>query len=67
MRTHKLLFGSVDNMQGGGAYAYIAPTAYVGIEVNPSIELGINCFDYLASAAASLLTVSSTSSADKLA
>lgn len=35
---------------GGGAYAYITPTAYVGIDVNPSIELGINCFDYVVSA-----------------
>lgn len=35
---------------GGGAYAYITPKAYVGIDVNPSIELGINCFDYVVSA-----------------
>lgn len=35
---------------GGGAYAYTTPTAYVGIDVNPSIELGLNCFDYVVSA-----------------
>lgn len=33
-----------------GAYAYMTPTAYVGIDVNPSIELGINRFDYVVSA-----------------
>lgn len=35
---------------GGGAYAYNTPSAYVGIDINPSIELGINCFDYVVSA-----------------
>ena len=34
----------------GGAYAYTTPTAYVGIDVNPSIELGLNCFDRVVSA-----------------
>lgn len=34
----------------GGAYAYNTPSAYVGIDINPSIELGINCFDYVVSA-----------------
>lgn len=35
---------------GAGAFAYNTPTAYVGIDINPSIELGINCFDYVVSA-----------------
>lgn len=35
---------------GGGAYAYNTPSAYVGIDINPSIELGVNCFDYVVSA-----------------
>ena len=35
---------------GGGAYAYSTPSAYVGIDINPSIELGVNCFDYVVSA-----------------
>lgn len=30
---------------GGGAYAYQTPVAYVGIDINPSIELGVNYFD----------------------
>ena len=29
----------------GGAYVALAPTAYVGIDVNPSIELAVNRFD----------------------
>lgn len=33
-----------------GVYAYMTPTAYVGIDVNPSIELGVNRFDYVVSA-----------------
>lgn len=33
-----------------GAYTYMTPTAYVGIDVNPSIELGVNRFDYVVSA-----------------
>lgn len=35
---------------GGGAYVYNTPSAYVGIDINPSIELGVNCFDYVVSA-----------------
>ena len=35
---------------GGGAYAYSTPTAYVDVEVNPSVELGVNCFNYVVSA-----------------
>lgn len=35
---------------GGGAYAYQTPVAYVGIDINPSIELGVNCFDRVVSA-----------------
>mgnify|MGYP000394055657 FL=1 len=27
---------------GGGAYVYQTPVAYVGIDINPSIELGVN-------------------------
>lgn len=35
---------------GGGAYAYQTPIAYVGIDINPSIELGVNYFDRVVSA-----------------
>lgn len=35
---------------GGGAYAYQTPVAYVGIDINPSIELGVNYFDRVVSA-----------------
>lgn len=35
---------------GGGAYAYQTPLAYVGIDINPSIELGVNYFDRVVSA-----------------
>ncbi len=29
----------------GGAYLYFTPTAFISIDVNPSLELGVNCFD----------------------
>lgn len=35
---------------GSGAYAYQTPVAYVGIDINPSIELGVNYFDRVVSA-----------------
>ena len=35
---------------GGGSYAYQTPVAYVGIDINPSIELGVNYFDRVVSA-----------------
>ena len=35
---------------GGGAYAYQTPVAYVGIDINPSIELGVNYFDRVVNA-----------------
>ena len=35
---------------GGGAYVYQTPVAYVGIDINPSIELGVNYFDRVVSA-----------------
>ena len=37
---------------GVGGYAIATPTAYVGIDVNPSIELGINRFDHVVGAKA---------------
>lgn len=37
---------------GVGGYAIATPTAYVGIDVNPSIELGINRFDHVVEAKA---------------
>ena len=36
----------------GGYTAYATETAVVGIEINPSIELGINCFDTVVAARA---------------
>ena len=36
----------------GGAYVALTPTAYVDIDVNPSIELGVNRFDGVVSAKA---------------
>lgn len=36
----------------GGAYVALTPTAYVDIDVNPSIELGVNRFDDVVSARA---------------
>ena len=36
----------------GGAYVALTPTAYVDIDVNPSIELGVNRFDGVVSATA---------------
>lgn len=35
---------------GSGAYVYQTPVAYVGIDINPSIELGVNYFDRVVSA-----------------
>lgn len=38
---------------GGGTYAYAkAPVAYVSVDINPSIELGVNAFDKVISAEA---------------
>jgi hypothetical protein len=37
-------------MSGGGAYAYTtAPVAYVSMDINPSVELGVNIFDKVVS------------------
>ncbi len=33
----------------GGTYLFLTPTAYISIDVNPSIELGINRFDRIVS------------------
>ena len=34
----------------GGAYAYAkAPVAYVSMDINPSVELGVNVFDNVVS------------------
>lgn len=35
---------------GGNAYAYFTPTAYVSLDVNPSIEFSVNRFDRVLSA-----------------
>ena len=60
----------------GGAYAYFTPTAIVSIDINPSVELGINRFDHVISvqafnddgaALAEQLTVRYNSFADALA
>lgn len=37
---------------GVGGFAFAQPTAYVGIDVNPSIELGVNRFDIVVKAEA---------------
>ncbi len=34
---------------GGGSYLYFTPTVYIAIDVNPSLELGINRFDQVVS------------------
>lgn len=34
----------------GGCGLYLTPTAHIDIDVNPSVELGINCFDTVVSA-----------------
>lgn len=34
----------------GGCGVYLTPTAHVDIDVNPSVQLGINCFDTVVSA-----------------
>ena len=34
---------------GGGAWLYLAPTAYISIDINPSLELGVNRFDRIVS------------------
>ena len=36
----------------GGYFVYSRPVSYISIDVNPSIELGINCFGRVVSAAA---------------
>lgn len=37
-------------ISGGGAYAYTtAPVAYVSIDINPSVELGVSVFDKVVS------------------
>lgn len=33
----------------GGSYLYFTPTAYISVDVNPSLELGINRFDRVVS------------------
>ena len=33
----------------GGSYLYFTPTAYISVDVNPSLELGINRFDRIIS------------------
>ena len=33
----------------GGAYLFLTPTAYISIDINPSLELGINRFDRIVS------------------
>ena len=33
----------------GGSYLYFTPTAYISVDVNPSLELGINRFDRIVS------------------
>ena len=30
---------------GGGSYLYFTPTAYISIDINPSLEIGVNRFD----------------------
>ena len=38
---------------GGGVYAYAkTPVAYVSLDINPSVELGVNAFDTVVSAEA---------------
>ena len=34
---------------GGGSYLYFTPTAYISIDINPSLELGVNRFDRIIS------------------
>ena len=34
---------------GGGSWLYMTPTAYISIDINPSLELGINRFDRIVS------------------
>lgn len=34
---------------GGGSWLYLAPTAYISIDINPSLELGVNRFDRIVS------------------
>lgn len=33
----------------GGSYLYFTPTAYISVDINPSLELGINRFDRIVS------------------
>ena len=36
-------------LASGGSYAFFIPTAYISIDINPSLELGINRFDRIVS------------------
>lgn len=33
----------------GGSWVFMTPTAYISIDINPSLELGINCFNRIVS------------------
>ena len=33
----------------GGSWLYLVPTAYISIDINPSLELGVNLFDRIVS------------------
>ena len=33
----------------GGSWVFMTPTAYISIDINPSLELGINRFDRIVS------------------
>ena len=33
----------------GGSWLYLVPTAYISIDINPSLELGVNRFDRIVS------------------
>ena len=34
---------------GGGSWLFFTPAAFISVDVNPSLELGINCFDRIVS------------------
>lgn len=36
-------------LASGGGYVFFTPTAYISIDINPSLELGINRFDRIVS------------------
>ena len=36
-------------LASGGSYVFFTPTAYISIDINPSLELGINRFDRIVS------------------